>query len=129
MVFDAPADVRADRSLNDCFEKRDNLYRHILKISLHFRTHSIALNGDIQEEFLQISITEAELDVFRFLWFSKTPQNGFGDAQEAGEWAAWFPVRILLGRVPSVQGRSRNGNDDLFIKKYVAAPSLGTAAG
>lgn len=64
VVFEASSKARGCKSLNECLEKGDNLYRDLVKILLRFRTHPIAVMADIEKAFLQISIKEEDRDAF-----------------------------------------------------------------
>ena len=71
MVYDASAKTRKDqKSLNECLYKGPLLLPSLCGVILRFRTYPIALSGDIEKAFLQLSIAPSDRDVTRFLWFS-----------------------------------------------------------
>ncbi len=42
---------------------------NILDIILRFRSHRVALTGDIEKAFLMVAVSETDRNVLRFLWF------------------------------------------------------------
>ncbi len=68
VVYDASSKTKGEVSLNDCLEPGPNLAPLIFDILLRFRTHKIALIGDIEKAFLNISISPEQRDLLRFLW-------------------------------------------------------------
>lgn len=68
IVYDASAKTSGP-SLNDCLYTGPAMTQSILDIILRFRSHRVALAGDIEKAFLMVSISEADRNVLRFLWF------------------------------------------------------------
>ena len=76
IVYDASAKAKNEVSLNDCLYPGPNLVPLIFDVLLRFRLHKIALIGDLEKAFLQISIPEEQRDLLRFLWIDTTePEN------------------------------------------------------
>ena len=69
VVYDASAKTGSNPSLNECLHTGPSLLESIPDILLRFRTHKVALIGDVEKAFLMVGITEADRDVLRFLWF------------------------------------------------------------
>lgn len=74
IVYDASARQNGP-SLNNCLYTGPNLTQSIFDILLRFRTFKIALGGDIEKAFLQVSIEEKDRDSLRFLWFKDIHQD------------------------------------------------------
>ena len=69
-MYDASAKTGSNPSLNECLHAGPSLLESIPDILLRFRTHKVALVGDVEKAFLMVGITEADRDVLRFLWFN-----------------------------------------------------------
>ena len=67
-VFDASARGYNGVSLNDCMEVGPNLLSNLTEIMLRFRRWCIGISSDVEKAFLQISVSEGDRDVHRFLW-------------------------------------------------------------
>ena len=67
-VFDASARGYNGVSLNDCMEVGPNLLSNLTEILLRFRRWYIGISSDVEKAFLQISVSEGDRDVHRFLW-------------------------------------------------------------
>lgn len=67
VVYDASA-KSSEPSLNDCLYSNPVLTQNIVEIMLRFRTHRIALTGDIEKAFLMVRVAESDRDSLRFLW-------------------------------------------------------------
>ena len=67
-VFDASARGYNGVSLNDCMEVGPNLLSNLTEILLRFRRWCIGISSDVEKAFLQISVSEGDRDVHRFLW-------------------------------------------------------------
>ena len=68
IVYDASAKSTGP-SLNDCLHTGPKFDQRILDILLRFRTHRVALIADIEKAFLNVSMSEKDRDVLRFLWY------------------------------------------------------------
>lgn len=69
IVYDDFAKTREEnKSLNDCLYKGPVMLQDLIGILLRFRLNKIALVSDIENAFLQVSLTEESRDVTRFLW-------------------------------------------------------------
>ena len=67
IVYDASA--KSDgASLNECLHAGPPLAQGIFDIILRFRSHRVAIDGDIEKAFLMVHMTEEDRDVLRFLW-------------------------------------------------------------
>ncbi|XP_011700215.1 PREDICTED: uncharacterized protein LOC105457307, partial [Wasmannia auropunctata] len=71
-VFDASAAGNDGFSLNQCLETGPNLIELIPNILVRFRRHKIGVTADIRKAFLQISVSQEDRDVLRFLWWKKS---------------------------------------------------------
>ena len=67
-VFDAWVRGYNGVSLNDCMEVGPNLLSNLTEILLRFRRWCIGISSDVKKAFLQISVSEGDQDVHRFLW-------------------------------------------------------------
>ena len=68
IVYDASAKSAGMLSLNDALEKGPNLLPMLWGILLRFRVGRVAVVGDLEKAFLQISLQESERNVCCFLW-------------------------------------------------------------
>lgn len=70
IVFDGSARENNDESsFNDLLDKGPNLTPHVFNILAKFRSYSVPLTGDIEKAFHQISVSETDRDLLRFLWY------------------------------------------------------------
>ena len=67
VVYDASAKSNG-AALNECLHAGPPLAQNIFDIMLRFRSHRVALVGDIEKAFLMVRIAEEDRDVLRFLW-------------------------------------------------------------
>jgi len=68
-VFNASAKMKDSSSLNQCLETGPNLLELIPAMLHRFRERKIGVSADIAKAFLQISISQSDRDVLRFLWW------------------------------------------------------------
>ncbi|XP_065679024.1 uncharacterized protein LOC124814956 [Hydra vulgaris] len=68
IVFNASSSVDGP-SLNDCLYPGPSLTTSLYGILLRFRAQKIAFVADIEETFLQITLSPEDRDCVRFLWF------------------------------------------------------------
>ena len=68
MVFDASAKNKG-ASLNECLYKGPCLNPLLYDVLLRFRVFNIAITGDIEKAYLQISVAPEDRDYLRFLWY------------------------------------------------------------
>ena len=68
VVYDASSKVAEELSLNECLHPGPNLLPLVLDVLLRSRMNKIALIGDLEKAFLQISIDPSQRDLLRFLW-------------------------------------------------------------
>ena len=68
IVYDASSKMPGQVSLNDCLHPGPNLAPLIFDILLRFQMNKVAMIGDIEKAFLNISIDPAQRDLLRFLW-------------------------------------------------------------
>ena len=70
IVYDGSAKPSANElSINDCLQPGPNFIPKLFDVLIKFRSHSVALTGDIEKAFLMIGIDESDRDMLRFLWF------------------------------------------------------------
>jgi hypothetical protein len=69
IVFDASSSEYNSPSLYDVLEIGPNLLPEVLATLLCFRGHPVAIIGDIQQAFLQLSLDWKDRDLTRFLWY------------------------------------------------------------
>ncbi|XP_068761945.1 uncharacterized protein [Montipora capricornis] len=73
VVYDASAKAQSTTpSLNDCLYAGPPLSSLIYDILLRFRVHKVAISGDIEKAFLNISVDPRGRDYLRFLWVDDT---------------------------------------------------------
>ena len=65
MVFDASS--KSEKSLNECLFPRSSLTAELFGVLLRFRVFNVAVVGDIEKAFLQISLNSDDRDYVRFL--------------------------------------------------------------
>ena len=76
IVYDASSKSKGEVSLNDCLDPGPNLAPLITDVLLRFRMNKVAIIGDIEKAFLNISIDPSQRDLLRFLWVdTKDPNN------------------------------------------------------
>ena len=69
VVYDASARAgRNSPSLNDCLYAGPPLSPYIYDVLLRFRISKIAITGDIEKAFLNVSVDPRDRDYLRFLW-------------------------------------------------------------
>ena len=68
VVYDASSKAAGEVSLNECLHSGPNLIPLIFDVLLRFRMQKVALIGDMEKAFLQISIDPEQRDLLRFLW-------------------------------------------------------------
>ena len=83
LVFDALARRYNEVSLNDCMELGPNLMSNLIEILVRFRRWCISISSDVEKAFLQISVSEGDLDLHKFsqnlsretkhMWFQGVP--------------------------------------------------------
>ena len=69
IAFDASSSEDNSPSLNDVLEMGPNLLPEVLAALLRFRRQPVAIVGDIQQAFLQLSLDWKDRGVTRFLWY------------------------------------------------------------
>ena len=73
--FDASGKVDVLPSLNDFLCTSPSLTSSLFGVLLSFRVHNIAIVGDFEETFQQISFHPEDRDVIRFLWSKKAKKG------------------------------------------------------
>ena len=66
IVFDASSSEGNSPSLNDVLGMGPNLIPEVLETLLRFRGHPMAIIGDIQQAFLQLSLDGTDRDLTRY---------------------------------------------------------------
>ena len=78
IVFDASAKMSDQVSLNDVLYKGPCLTPLLFNMLLRFRVFPVAIIGDIEKAYLQISVAEKHRDFLRCVWykdvFNKNPE-------------------------------------------------------
>jgi len=77
IVFDASSSEGTSPSLNEVLEMGPNLLPEVLAILLRFHAQPVAITGDIQQTFLQLSLEREDRVLTRFLWY-RTSQDDKG---------------------------------------------------
>ena len=90
IVFDGSAKDSQGVSLNDCLATGQNLNPELVQLLLQYRTHEVALIGDIEKAFLQIFIQESDKDLCRFFWYDDP-------CSENREIVEYRMTRVLFG--------------------------------
>ena len=67
VVFDGSAKMSTKVSLNDMLLPTPNLYPLLTDVLLEFRTHHIAVTGDIHKMFREMALDKRDWDMHRFL--------------------------------------------------------------
>ena len=89
IVFDASSSEDNSPSLNDVLEISPNLLPEGLATLLRFRGHLVAVIGDIQQAFLQLSLD-------RFLWY-RISKNDKGNPYTTNEVVTYRFTRLPFG--------------------------------
>ena len=100
IVFDASAKTHGSPSLNQSLHTGPSLTPSLFGVLLRFRAHNVALTGDIEKAFHQISIHPDDRDYMRFLWF-KDPFKLDKETFENNELIEYRFCRVLMGATPS----------------------------
>lgn len=96
VVFDASSHSRKGMSLNENLEAGPNLNEDMLSLLINFRKEKVALVGDVEKAFLQISIHEEDRDAMRFLWWKHDAEGKL-----LKEVQTWRMTRVTFGTTPS----------------------------
>jgi hypothetical protein len=83
-------------SLIDVLEMGPNLLPEILAILLRFRERPVAIIGDIQQAFFQLSLEKKDRDLTRFLWY-RILQDERGNDHTSHEVAVYRFNRLPFG--------------------------------
>ena len=75
IVYDASSKSKGEVSLNDCLDPGPNLAPLITDVLLRFRMNKVAVIGDIEKAFLNISIDPSQRDLLRFSWVDTNDPN------------------------------------------------------
>ena len=68
VVYDASSKIKGEVSLNECLDPGPNLAPLSFNILIRFRAKKVALIGDIEKAFLNVSINPTQRDLLRVLW-------------------------------------------------------------
>ncbi|XP_035233432.1 uncharacterized protein LOC118205232 [Stegodyphus dumicola] len=96
VVFDASSHSKNEYSLNDCLYSGPNLNPPLLEILIQFRTHGVAFTADIEQAFVQISLSPEDKDAVRFLW-----ANNLTDKDGKPNMKRLRMTRVLFGATSS----------------------------
>ena len=100
IVFDASAKSADSPSLNDCLVTGPSLTPALLGVLLRFRAHNVAIVGDVEKAFHQISVHPDDRDFLSFLWFANPNEIDF-DNFENNELVQYRLCRVLFGATSS----------------------------
>ena len=95
MVFDASAKGKGP-ALNDCLYPGLSLTPSLYGVLLRFRTNNVAVVGDIEKAFLQISLKPEDRDFVRFVWFKGINNIDFSKF-ENNNLVEYRLTRVLFG--------------------------------
>ena len=79
MIFDASSKSGGEKSLNECLYPWPSLTAELFGTLLRFRAFNVAVVGDIEKVFLQISLNSDDRDNIRFLWFLDVRKINFSN--------------------------------------------------
>jgi hypothetical protein len=96
IVFDASSSESNSPSLNDVLEMGPNLLPEVFATLLRFREHPVAVIGDIQQAFLQLSLDRKDRDLTRFLWY-RISQDDKGNYYTTNEVVTYRFTRLAFG--------------------------------
>ena len=65
-MYDASCSSKHGLSLNQCLHVGPSFDQFIFDILLRFRTHRVAIVGDVQKAFLMVGVATNDRDVLRF---------------------------------------------------------------
>lgn len=113
LVFDAAAEVR-NISLNKMLLPGPDINQPLLAILFKFRQAPVAVTGDIQEMFHQISVKKEDCDSQRFIWRKGKPENPI---------ETFVMKRLIFGATcsPAVAQYVKNCNAKTFENVYPRA--------
>ena len=81
IVYDGSAKPSANDLSIDCLQPGPNFIPKLFDVLIKFRSHSVALTGNIEKAFLMIRIDENDRDMLRFLWFKDPHEPNSGLVQ------------------------------------------------
>jgi hypothetical protein len=96
IVFDASSSEGNNPSLNDVLEMGPNLLPEVLAALLRFRENPVAIIGDIQQAFLQLTLDWEHRDLTRFLWY-RISQDDKGNHYTTNEVVTYRFTRLPFG--------------------------------
>ena len=79
MIFDASSKSGGEKSLNECLCPWPSLTTGLFGTLLRFRAFNVAVVGDIEKAFSQISLNSDDRGYVRFLWFSDVHKINFSN--------------------------------------------------
>ncbi|CAC5391495.1 unnamed protein product [Mytilus coruscus] len=69
IVYDASAKSKEEnKTLNDCLHRESIMLQDLCGLLMRFRMNKIAVDADIEKEFLQIELQKNDRDAIRFFW-------------------------------------------------------------
>ena len=68
VVFDASCKTTTDVSLNDVLGAGPTLHPNLDQILIRFRNYKVALSGDIAKMYREVSLSQPDRQLHRFLW-------------------------------------------------------------
>ena len=74
VVFDASCKTSTDVSLNDILEAGPTLHPNLDQILIRFRQYKVALSGDIGKMYREVSLSQPDRQLHRFLWREQPDQ-------------------------------------------------------
>ena len=95
MVFEASSKSGGEKSLNECLYPRPSLTAELFGVLLRYRVFNVAVVGDIEKAFLQISSNSDDRGYVRFLRISDVHKISFSNFESNKFVEYWFVVYYL----------------------------------
>ena len=95
MVFDASSKSGGEKSLNESLYSGPSLTAELFGVLLRYRVFNVAVVGDIEKAFLQISSNSDDRGYVRFLWISDVHKINFSNFESNKFVEYWFVVYYL----------------------------------
>ena len=96
IVFKASSSEGGSPSLNDVLEMGPNMIPEVTATLSRFRERPVAIIGNIQEAFLQLSLEGEDRDLTTFLWY-RTSEDDKGNHYTTHEVVTYMFTRLPFG--------------------------------